>query len=64
MELTGRFKDLVRKGGAAEPAFTSALLREGVRALLAGDVDVGTSLLRCYVAAMAGFEGLGEASGT
>ncbi len=53
MEVTRRFKDLVQRLAAAEPAIAQALLREGVPALLAGDVDVGTSLLPEYIAATA-----------
>ena len=36
-----------------------ALLKEGVRCLLAGEVDVGESVLRDYVNATIGFRELG-----
>ena len=36
-----------------------ALLKEGVRCLLAGEVDVGKSVLRDYVNATIGFRELG-----
>ena len=64
MVLTRSFKALVQKRAATEPAFAEALLSEGVNALLAGDVGVGTSLLRDYIAATIGFETLSQATGT
>ncbi len=64
MPLTRSFKDLVRRHVTADPAFAEALLREGIDAMLAGDVDTGKTILRDYIKATVGFEKLGEAIGT
>jgi DNA-binding phage protein len=64
MPLTRSFKDLVQRHVAADPAFADALLREGIDAMLAGDVDIGKTILRDYIKATVGFEKLGEATGT
>lgn len=47
MALTRSFKELVQKRVADDPAFGEALLREGIDAMLAGDVDAGRAVLRC-----------------
>jgi DNA-binding phage protein len=62
--LTRSFKELVQKRVADDPAFGEALLREGIDAMLAGDVDTGRAVLRDYIKATIGFEKLGEATGT
>ena len=49
---------------AAEPAFAEALLREGIDAMLSGDVDAGKTVLCDDIKATVGFEKLGEATGT
>ena len=64
MVLTRSFDELVQKRAVDDLAFAEALLGEGINALLAGEVDVGTSLLRDYITATVGFERLGEATGT
>lgn len=64
MPLTRSFKDLVQRHVTADPAFAEALLREGIDAMLAGDVDIGKTILRDYIKATVGFEKLGEATGT
>ena len=46
------------------PAFRDALLKEGIDALLAGELDVGKSILRDYINATVGFERLAEETGT
>ncbi len=63
MALTRRFKDLVQKRVANDPAFGAALLREGIDTMLTGDVDTGKAILRDYIKATVGFEKLGEATG-
>ena len=63
MALTRNFRDLVQQRVAGDPAFRDALLREGVEAMLAGDVDSGKAILRDYIKATVGFEKLGEATG-
>ncbi len=62
--LTRSFKELVQKRVADDPAFGEALLREGIDAMLAGDVDTGKAVLHDYIKATIGFEKLGEATGT
>lgn len=49
MALTRAFKETVRDRVLKDPAFRVALLKEGVDALLAGDVDSGKSILRDYI---------------
>ena len=44
--------------------FAEALLREGIDAMLSGDVETGKTILRDYIKATVGFEKLGEATGT
>jgi hypothetical protein len=43
--------------------FAEALLREGVDAMLSGDVETGKIILRDYIKATVGFEKLGAATG-
>jgi hypothetical protein len=64
MALTRDFKALVQTRIARDPASGSALLREGIDTMLAGDVDTGKAILRDYIKATVGFEKLGEARGT
>ena len=64
MPLTRRFKELVQRHVAEDPAFAEALLREGIDTMLTGDVDAGKEILRDYIKATIGFEKLGEATGT
>ena len=45
-------------------AFRDALLKEGIDALLDGELEVGKSILRDYINATIGFERLAEATGT
>jgi DNA-binding phage protein len=64
MATTRSFKELVQTRVARDPEFAAALLREGVDALLTGDVDAGKSILRDTIKATVGFEKLGRATGT
>lgn len=64
MTLTRSFKETVQARVVRDPAFRKALLREGVEAMLGGEVEVGKSILRDYIKATVGFERLGEATGT
>ena len=59
MPLTRDFKATVRARIERDPGFRETLLEEGVECLLAGDVDVGKSVLRDYVNATIGFQELG-----
>ena len=59
MPLTRDFRVTVRERLQREPGFREALLEEGVQCLLAGEVDVGKSVLRDYVNATIRFQELG-----
>ena len=64
MALTRSFKETVQARVQRDARFRDALLREGIDALLAGEVDVGKAVLRDYINATVGFERLGEMTGT
>jgi len=61
---TGSFKELVQTRVKNDRKFSEALLREGIDAMLSGDVETGKTILRDYIKATVGFEKLGEATGT
>ncbi len=61
---TRSFRELVQRRAAEDPAFGTALLREGIDTMLAGDVDTGKAILRDYIKATVGFEKLGAATGS
>jgi DNA-binding phage protein len=63
MAKTKDFSELVQQNVRADKKFAEALLREGVDALLSGDVESGKTLLRDYIKAKVGFEKLGAATG-
>lgn len=58
------FTDLVQRNVKRDRKFAEALLREGVDALLSGDVDTGKTILRDYIKATVGFEKLGAVTRT
>ena len=60
---TKSFGTLVRSHVKADKKFAQALLREGIDAMLCGDVDTGKTILRDYIKATVGFEKLGAATG-
>ena len=63
MARTKSFKELVQSHVRSDKKFAEALLREGVDAMLSGDVDTGKTILRDYIKATVGFERLGAATG-
>ena len=63
MAKTKSFKELVQGRAKTDKKFAEALLREGIDAMLSGDVDTGKTILRDYIKATVGFEKLGEATG-
>lgn len=63
MARTKNFKELVQQHVKADNKFAEALLREGVDAMLSGDVETGKTILRDYIKATVGFEKLGQATG-
>ena len=64
MAKTKSFKELVKHQVKADKKFAAALLREGVDAMLSGDVETGKTILRDYIKATVGFEKLGQATDT
>ena len=64
MAKTGSFKELVQTRVKKDKKFAEGLLREGIDAMLSGDVETGKTILRDYIKATVGFEKLGEATGT
>jgi hypothetical protein len=63
MARTIGFKLLVQRHVKRDKKFAEALLREGVDAMLSGDVETGKIILRDYIKATVGFEKLGAATG-
>jgi DNA-binding phage protein len=63
MMPTRSFEELVQKHAADDPAFAEELLREGIEAMLGGNVEAGKTILRDYIKATVGFEKLGAATG-
>jgi hypothetical protein len=64
MARTKSFRDLVERHVKADKKFAEALLREGIDAMLSGDLDTGKTIMRDYIKATVGFERLGEATDT
>lgn len=64
MALTREFKKTVVARVQRDSKFRDALLREGVEAMLAGDMETGKAILRDYINATIGFEHLGKATST
>jgi DNA-binding phage protein len=64
MARTKSFKDLVQRHVKSDKKFAEALLREGIDAMLDGDVETGKTILRDYIKATVGFERLGKATHT
>ena len=63
MARTKSFKDLVEHHIKSDTKFGEALLREGIDAMLSGDLDTGKAIMRDYIKATVGFEKLGAATG-
>ena len=63
MAKTKSFTELVQLRVKGDKKFVEALLREGVDAMLSGDLDTGKTILRDYIKATVGFEKLGAATG-
>jgi len=64
MAKTKSFKELVKHQVKTDKKFAAALLREGIDAMLSGDVETGKTILRDYIKATVGFERLGQATDT
>ena len=63
MARTKAFTDLVQQHVKGDKQFAEALLREGIDAMLSGDIETGKIILRDYIKATVGFEKLGAATG-
>jgi len=63
MARTKSFAGLVQQHVKRDATFAKALLREGIDAMLGGDLDTGKTILRDYITATIGFEKLGAATG-
>jgi DNA-binding phage protein len=63
MPKTRSFKGLVERHVKDDSKFAEALLREGIDAMLSGDLDTGKAIMRDYIKATVGFEKLGAATG-
>ncbi len=62
MPLTRDFKETIRARVERDPKFRKELLREGVEAMLTGDVGTAKTILRDYINATVGFSDLAEAT--
>jgi DNA-binding phage protein len=62
MPLTRDFKETIRARVERDPKFRKELLREGVEAMLAGDVATAKTILRDYINATVGFTDLAAAT--
>lgn len=63
MALTVDHEETVRVRARRDPEYRECLLKEGVRCLLSGEVDVAKIVLNDYVEAIVGFEQLGAMTG-
>lgn len=59
MTLSRNFKETLKARIERDSGFREALLEEAVQCLLAGELDIGKSVLRDYVNATIGFQELG-----
>jgi hypothetical protein len=64
MARTKRFRDLVERHIKGHYKFAEALLREGIDAMLSGDLETGKTIMRDYIKTTVGFEKLAAATDT
>src|SRR3981081_3390673 len=64
MAKSRSFKELVQGQVKPDKKCAEALRREGVDAMLSGDIETGKTILRDYIKATVGFEKLGAATQT
>jgi hypothetical protein len=62
MPLTRDFKETIRDRVQRDPKFRKELLREGLEAILSGEITLAKTILRDYINATIGFTGLAEAT--
>jgi len=58
MALTRDFKETIKARAERDAGFRKALLARAAQALLAGETDIGKSMLRDYINATIGFQSL------
>ena len=63
MTVTRSFRETVQARATNDPHYRYGLLTESMDAMLSGDLETGKSLLRDYINATIGFEGLSDALG-
>lgn len=63
MTVTRSFPDTIQARANIDPDYRYGLLTESMDAMLSGDLETGKSLLRDYINATIGFEGLSDALG-
>ncbi|WP_417477984.1 DNA-binding protein [Maricaulis sp.] len=64
MPLTRDFKELVKARAGRDPVFRRALYQDALGCFLEGDAETGKAMLRDYVNATLGFDGLEQRTGT
>ncbi len=62
MVLTRDFRQTIQARVQRDPAFRKELLREAVESFIAGEVEIGKSVLRDYINATIGFVELAKAT--
>lgn len=62
MALTRSFRETVVARARRDPVFRAALVEEAVQAIIDGDTETGTVLLRDAINATVGFRALSEAT--
>ena len=62
MPLTRDFKETIRDRVQHDARFRKELLREGLEAMLSGEITLAKTILRDYINATVGFNGLAEAT--
>ena len=62
MPLTRDFKETIRDRVQRDARFRKELLREGLEAMLSGEIMLAKTILRDYINATVGFTGLAEAT--
>jgi len=62
MAITREFRATLLERARKDAEFRQAMLKEGVDALLAGDLETGKAMLRDYINAAVGFGRLAEAT--
>lgn len=61
MALTRDFRETIKDRADRDPEFRNGLLTEAMEAVVRGEFDVAKILLRDYINATEGFEGVGKA---